>query len=245
MKQKVITIVPGAPEMAEFLAGLLVEKSGEIRTGEYLNIALSGGSTPRQIFENLAAHHRESVPWNQIRFFQVDERCVPPGHEESNFKMLRQALFSKLKIPEDQIFRIQGEKDPMEEALRYGEVIADVLPKEQRRPVFDLILLGLGADGHTASLFPGNFFTLLAEKWCETAVYPETGHQRITLTLPVINSSRSVVFLVTGKEKAEKTAEIIQETEKEIYPASLVNPVNGTLIWLLDSEAAGGLSKQI
>ncbi len=238
MAQKGIAIWSDAREIADHLADVMKETMDGKRGGEPLNIALSGGSTPKEIFDQLSWHHQKSLPWERIRFFQVDERCVPPDDPESNIKMLHAALFSRLDILPDHIFRICGEDHPESEAKRYGKILAMNLPAESEWPVFDLILLGLGEDGHTASLFPGDVKNLNSANCCEVAVHPRSGQKRITLTMPVINRAKQVVFLVTGPGKAEIVREIIQFPGKNRYPASQVRPVSGNLSWLLDSDAS-------
>jgi 6-phosphogluconolactonase len=238
MLQKEIIILPGIEEMSEYLARLIGKKTAAACDVKPLNIALSGGSTPKLIFENLVIRHKEKVKWDRIRFFQVDERCVPPDSPESNFNMIRHHLLDGLNFPEYHFFRIRGENDPQREAIRYGKIMVENLPMAGKWPVFDLVLLGLGEDGHTASLFPGNTHVLNSKNCCEVAFQPLTEQKRITLTLPVLNGASQLVFMVTGQEKAEIVAEIIQIPDKNHLPASLVNPGKGALTWLLDTDAA-------
>jgi 6-phosphogluconolactonase len=152
--------------------------------------------------------------------------------------MLRHHLFKGLEIREDHIFRMHGEDDPNTEAVRYGRVMAENLPMQGKWPVFDFVLLGLGEDGHTASIFPGDADVLNSDKLCERTVHPQTGQVRITITLQVINHAKDVVFIVTGPEKAGIVADVILNPGKMAYPASHVNPLNGTLTWLLDPHAS-------
>jgi 6-phosphogluconolactonase len=241
MSHKEIIVLPGVEEMSEYLAVQINEKLAATGDGKSLNIALSGGSTPKLIFENIVIRHKVQIKWNRIRFFQVDERCVPPDDPESNYCMILHHLLSGLNFPEDHFFRIRGENDPEEEANRYEKILVENLPVADRWPVFDMILLGLGEDGHTASLFPGNNHALDSLYCCEVAVHPQTGQKRITLTLPVLNRAKQLVFMVTGKGKAEIVSEIIQNPYKNNYPASRVNTGKGMLTWLIDTEAASGL----
>jgi 6-phosphogluconolactonase len=147
-------------------------------------------------------------------------------------------LLNVLKIPDHLVFRMMGENDPVREATRYSGVLAENLPAESGWPAFDLLLLGLGSDGHTASLFPGDNKTLESGNLCEVAIHPQTAQKRITLTLPVINHAGNILFLVTGKEKAEIISTIFRNKRHTNLPASLVQPAFGNVTWLLDQEAA-------
>jgi 6-phosphogluconolactonase len=241
MSQKEIIVLPGVEEMAEYLARLIRDKITSVEDGKPVNIALSGGSTPKLIFENIVLRHKEKVHWDRIRFFQVDERCVPPDSPESNYRMIRKHLLDGLNIPEDHFFRMRGENDPLEEAARYGKVLVENLPVADQWPVLDMILLGLGDDGHTASLFPGDKDILSSRNCCKVAVHPLSGQKRITLTLPFLNRAKQLIFVVTGQGKADIVAEIIQNPGKNRYPASQVNPRKGILTWLIDAGAASKL----
>ena len=214
-----------------------------VQSDQKTNVALSGGSTPKLIFDYLAAHFSKEINWNLVNFFWVDERCVPPSDSESNFKMTVDHLLSKLDIPEENIFRIKGEAEPLEEANRYAELLQENLELLNDVPVFDLILLGMGDDGHTASIFPHEIELWNSDKNCEVAIHPESGQKRITLTGKVINNAESVVFLVTGENKASKVREVTRKQgDYKNYPAALVNPNTPNLIWFLDQEAAKELA---
>jgi 6-phosphogluconolactonase len=238
MNQKEIIVLPGIEKLADFIVTLLSKKIAVIKDGEFLSIALSGGSTPKKIFEYISSHDTGLIRWNSIKFFWGDERCVRPEDNESNYKMARLSLFEKLNIPEKNIFRVFGEVEPGNEAIRYGKIIAENISVEKKLPRFDIMILGLGEDGHTASIFPGNTKLFHSLNYCEVATHPLSKQKRITLTGPVINNSRNIVFMVTGSDKARMVANIIQNNEEAGYPASMVKPVNGKLTWLLDAEAA-------
>jgi 6-phosphogluconolactonase len=202
-------------------------------------LALSGGSTPKTWFEVLAEDYRDTLPWEALRFYWGDERCVPPTHPDSNYGMTREHLLQKVGVAEPQVFRIRGEAPPAQEAARYGQVLRDTLPESRGWPVLDLVVLGLGEDGHTASIFPHEAHLWDAPQCCAVATHPGSGQQRITLTGGVINQATRVVFLVTGRNKAERVLEITQGLEgSEKYPASLVATGSGRLLWLLDADAA-------
>jgi len=208
-------------------------------------ISLSGGSTPRSLYNLLATNARTSLPWDRMFFFFGDERHVPPTDKESNFRMANEAMLSKLPIPEENIFRILAEMpDAAAAAEAYDQTMRKFFGLEPGQfPVFDLILLGLGPDGHTASLFPGTAALqeksrLVVANWVE-----KFNTHRITFTLPVLNAARCVAFLVSGTDKASALQSVLQsDAPGEKYPAKLVHPTNGKLIWLIDRAAASGLS---
>lgn len=213
-----------------------------IAAREKVHIALSGGSTPKVVFDELAGNFQEDIDWGGVHLYWGDERCVPPDHDDSNYKMTVEHLLSKIDIPEENIHRIYGENDPEEEARRYADLIEAQLPMEHSIPRFDLVILGMGDDGHTASIFPHEIDLWYSKRYCEVANHPDSGQQRITITGQIINNATLVAFLVTGKSKAEKVKEILgEENGAETYPASLVKPTDGKLIWFLDEEAATGL----
>lgn len=210
-------------------------KAGEI------NISLSGGSTPKVIFDYWANSCQESINWQNIRFFWGDERCVPPQDEMSNYGMTKEHLFSKIStIPQKKIFRIHGENEPMDEALFYSGVLNKLLGKQNGEVSFDILILGLGDDGHTASIFPDQIDLWNADANCIVVHHPDTKMKRISITGKVINNARNVAFLVTGKNKADKVRQIIRQRKQfsDVYPAARVNPESRNLYWFLDKDAA-------
>jgi len=236
-----IRIFENSLEMATELAGeifALAVKAKEQK--KYFNIALSGGNTPKIMFEVLASEYHHSMPWASINFFFVDERCVEPNNSESNYGMCFLSLFSKIQIPPENIHRIRGEADPELEVKRYSNEINDTIPKENGIPSFDLILLGLGEDGHTASIFPDQMSILQSDKICEPSVHPQSGQKRITLTGKVINNGKLILFMVTGSNKSRIARAVINES-KRFYPASHIKPVSGKLSWLIDRAVARSL----
>jgi 6-phosphogluconolactonase len=206
-------------------------------------VALSGGSTPKAMFSILAeAPYAASLPWRAIHVFWGDERCVPPVHTDSNFRMANESLLSKIVIPPENIHRIPAEDaDPNRAAERYSELLRGFFGQDG--PHFDLVLLGMGADGHTASLFPGTA-ALHARHQIVVANYIEKFQShRITLTAEAINRARNVIFLVAGADKALALKQVIngpRDTEK--YPSQLIEPNYGTLLWMVDEAAANLLS---
>lgn len=210
-----------------------------LKSEKKITVALSGGSTPRVFFQCLVSPpFQNKILWKKIHFFWGDERCVPPDHEDSNYRMTREMLLDHISIPAENIHRIQGEAPPATEADRYTIEISNHLEiSEKGWPVFDWIILGMGTDGHTASLFPESSVLQEQKEFCVTAEHPETGQPRISLTLPVINHARRVSFLVTGAKKAALVARIIKEEGVFDFPAARVQPA-GRLEWYLDETAA-------
>lgn len=206
------------------------------------HVALSGGSTPKIVFDVLAKEYADKIDWSKIQFYWGDERCVPPTDDDSNFKMTFEHLFSKLDVPKENIHRILGENDPKSEALRYANLLEINLDRVEGIPQFDLVILGMGDDGHTASIFPHEIELWNYDDHCVVATHPETGQKRVSINGKVINTAKEVAFLVTGKGKAEKVGEILNKQEgHEQYPAALVHPKSGKLFWFLDEEAAQNL----
>ena len=207
---------------------------------------MSGGSTPKSLYNLLATNARTALPWDRMYFFWGDERHVPPTDADSNYRMADEAMLSKVPVPAGNVFRMATENpdaaqvaDDYEKTLRkfFQLSLGDV-------PQFDLILLGLGPDGHTASLFPGTAALqeksrLVVSNWVE-----KLKTHRLSFTFPVLNAARCVAFLVSGTDKASVLKTVLEENAPgEQYPAKLVNPTTGRLIWFLDRAAASFLSK--
>jgi 6-phosphogluconolactonase len=212
-------------------------------------VALSGGSTPRRLYELLGREPlRLQVPWQQVHLLWGDERCVPPDSPESNYRMADEAFVGHVPVPSDNVLRIRGEDDPAKAAIAY-EMSLRGLGRTTGvtalgAPIIDLVLLGIGTNGHTASLFPHSSALRVVERLAVAAEVPEVGW-RITLTVPVINAARHVVFVVTGEEKAAVLARILQGPARgDELPAQLIAPRPGRLTWLLDEAAAGRLQRR-
>lgn len=237
---RLIKIFPTPFEVAEYLAIEIINHINRTTHDKYpVTIALSGGKTPGTLFSVLGSHFDSSANWSNVHFFWVDERCVPPEDPESNYGMTKETLLDKINIPSKNIHRIRGEANPPAEASRYSREIASFTRSENGFPVFDILLLGLGEDGHVASVFPGNERLFNSRNKCKVTTHPVSGRKRITLTGKVINNSGRIVFMVTGKNKAPIVNDILSAEEKPVkYPASYVNPVSGTEEWYLDREAA-------
>jgi 6-phosphogluconolactonase len=241
-----IKIFDTIDKLSHFFAEQLVSSIEKISEGSYFSIALSGGSSPKAVFSYLASNYKDKIPWGKILILWGDERCVPPESDESNYKMARESLLDQVPIPSKNIFKIMGEKEPIGESWRYSEVVRQHVLSNSVIPQFDLIMLGLGEDGHTASIYPGDINILNNEKLFDIAENPYTKQKRISATFKIINQASSIIFLVTGKSKAEMLARIIEKKEGwEKLPASMVNPVNGEIIWLLDTQSASGLNRNI
>jgi 6-phosphogluconolactonase len=227
-------------ETARAVAELILCKSKEKNKQSLpFNMAISGGNTPKLLFKILAEKYTDSIPWNLVRLFWVDERCVPPTHAESNFGMTYENLLKQVPIYDSNIFRMQGELDPETEALRYQKLLENELPMRSGFPQFDLILLGMGDDGHTASIFPDNMDLLYSDLAVSVSTHPTSGQKRITLTGQTINQANQVIFLITGESKKGILHQIFKhKPQSENYPASYVHSNNGNIEFYLDKSAA-------
>lgn len=238
--KKSVRIFKSQHEMASALANDLSKRIRASATSEtHYTIALSGGSTPELLFSYLGDEYSGIVPWEFVHFFWGDERCVPPNHPDSNYGMAKRTLFDKIIIPGSNIHRIAGENDPGVASENYSQEIKNFLSVRDNIPVFDFILLGIGEDGHTASIFPDKPEFIDSEKTCEVAVHPVSGQKRITLTGRVINNAEAVSFIAAGEKKAMVVGEILNNSAGcNRYPASHIKPVYGSLDWYLDQPAA-------
>ena len=209
------------------------------------SVALSGGSTPKALFTLLASGAVPAIPWDKICIFFGDERHVPPEHPESNYRMANEAMLSKVPLRPENVFRIHGEeKDAAAAAQAYEQTLVTFFRlKPAEFPRFDLILLGMGPDGHTASLFPGSQALqernrLVVANWVE-----KFKTDRITMTFPVINHAAFVMFMAGGPDKAQPLHEVLENDASDL-PSKKVKPVDGSLLWLVDRAAAGALSER-
>lgn len=230
-----------AAELFVWLGEQAMAASGRFR------VALSGGTTPKGLYAALASPDLcTKLAWPHLVFYFSDERCVPPDHPDSNFGMANETLFRPLKIQPEQVFRMAGEDNrPERAALQYEELLRkEFQAPAQPWPSFDLVLLGLGEDGHTASLFPGTQALDERERLVVATTAPQGVKNRITLTAPVINNARAIVFLVSGSSKANAVRLVLDDpgqSDRRI-PARLIRPETGRLIWLLDRTAASELT---
>ncbi|HEY9684617.1 MAG TPA: 6-phosphogluconolactonase [Oculatellaceae cyanobacterium] len=209
-----------------------------LETRGQFTVSLSGGSTPKVLYEYLADAYAKKMSWGSILWFLGDERCVPHTSEESNYRMIDQALFSKAPVPRSNVFATEGQDtDPKASASHYEALMRQVVPSRSNEiPCFDLILLGLGPDGHTASLFPGSA-ALKEQDRCFVANWVEKFNaHRLTTTYPVLNNARNVIFLASGKGKAQILNEVLNSPDAG-YPAQKVQPTPGRLQWFVDKAA--------
>jgi 6-phosphogluconolactonase len=206
------------------------------------SVALAGGNTPRRVYELLATEQfAKRVEWSQVALFFGDERCVPPDHPDSNYRMIFEALISKVAIPSANVHRVIGELDPVESARLYERELRTFFGG-LAWPRFDLVLLGMGEDGHTASLFPSSDALHEVSRWVVATKPNDSGHQRVTLTVPVFNHAARIIFLVTGEAKAKRLAQVLRpQPGSELLPAQVIHPAAGSLEWLVDSAAASYL----
>ena len=212
-------------------------------------IALPGGSTPRPLYNLLATKaYSQRIDWLKVHVFWGDERCVPPDSPESNYRIAREALLDVVPIPASNVHRIYGEKDPEKAATAYEKELQAFFGVNGRdgspRSGFDLILLGMGDNGHTASLFPGHSAITEKKRWVMAEYIQVVAMWRITLTPVVINAAKNAIFIVSGGEKAERLQSVIEGPfQPEVLPAQIVRPVQGRLLWLLDKAAASRLER--
>jgi 6-phosphogluconolactonase len=208
--------------------------------------ALSGGTTPRLLYELLGSpKFAGRVRWQNVHLFQVDERCVPPDNPQSNYRMIRQALLESAPLPEENFHRMAAERPDRERAARkYAIELEHVLhPAPGEWPRLDLVFLGMGPDGHTASLFPDSPALVERKAWVAPNFVAQLHSFRLTLTLPVLNAAAHVIFLVAGADKAETLRQVLEGPEGH-FPAQLIQPAHGRLSWFLDENAAAKLNKQ-
>ena len=207
--------------------------------GDSFHLALSGGTTPSLLFSLLANKYKTGLPWHKIHFWWGDERMVPPSDPESNFGVVNELLFTKIGLLAEQIHRINGELDPTDESLGYATKMKTLIPVLNGTPKFDLIMLGLGDDGHTASIFPGQMQLMESNKTTAIAIHPSSGQLRITLTGKVLNNAKKVAFLVAGASKSKIFNEIISGSENsQQFPAAHIHPA-GELHWFIDEACQG------
>lgn len=240
--QRLIVADPAAVATAAAERFLAAAEEAVQRRGRFI-VSLAGGATPRALYTRLAAAaHRDAVPWRKTIVFFGDERAVPPDHPESNYGMARQTLLEHVPIPPEQVHRILGEAaDPEHAAASYEAVLRETFPGEPA-PRFDLVLLGIGADGHTASLFPGHSALEEEKRWVVVASAPKPGPPRITLTLPALRAGRRILFLVTGEEKSAVFARAFGGVPHETpYPCELVIPTDGVREVIADRAAASAI----
>ncbi len=249
-----IKVFPGQAELNEAAARRIVELAKEnIAANGRFTLALSGGSTPQKLYTLLASEAcRDKIDWDKVHIFFGDERTVPPDHADSNYRMANEALLSKVPLRPENIHRMRGEDAPEEASKAYSAVLEKEFdleggdgPNPENFPRFDLILLGMGPDGHTASLFPGTQALQERGRPVISNFVPKLDTYRITLTAPTINQAAQVWFLVAGQDKTETLAKVVEgEYQPQTYPSQLIRPQHGQLVWMLDEAAAAKLTKK-
>lgn len=234
-----LTVFPDTESWTEGCAAFIDDLAKEsIEQSGRFTIALSGGGTPRAVYRRLAeARHVASIDWRAVRVFFSDERCVPPDDEHSNYHMAHEALFARC-APPGTVHRIHGEEEPAVAALLYEERLRREF-RTAGRPAFDLVLLGMGDNGHTASLFPGTAALRERERLAVAQYVEVMGTWRVTFTAPLINAARHVAFLVQGPGKADMLWNVLRGPyQPDVWPAQFVQPAPGRLHWLVDADAA-------
>jgi 6-phosphogluconolactonase len=247
-----ITVYSDNESLISAAADLIIasaEKAIAVR-GRF-TLALSGGNTPRPVYARLAsADYRDRIDWPRAQIFFGDERCVPPDDPQSNYLMVRTALLDQVPLPPGNIHRIRGEEAPEKAAAEYTEVLqrtfgGDAANGGPPAEGFDLILLGMGDNGHTASLFPGLAAVTETIRWVMAPYVEVAGMWRITMTPVVINAARQVVFIVSGSKKADILQRILEGPyQPVVLPSQIVNPASGELRWLVDAPAAAKLRRE-
>jgi len=208
-------------------------------------VALSGGSTPKPLYQLLATMpYASQIDWSRVHLFWGDERCVPPQHPDSNYRMTRESLLDHIPIPTENVHRIRGEDDPHQAAAAYEQTLRAFFgPEDPPRRSFDIVLLGMGPDGHTASMFPGTAASTESRRWV-MPVHVERPRDmwRVTLTTVVLNAAADVALLVAGADKAARLHEVLEERGEPRLPVQRIRPCGGgTLHWMIDKDAAAQL----
>ena len=244
--QQRVLVYPADRLVEETARRLVVITRERIAATGRCTVALSGGSTPGPVYRRLATSPlRDEVDWSCVHVFWGDERTVPPESDQSNYRLARETLLDHVPIPAGQIYRLRGEIDPETAAAEYEQTIRRVFnlaPGEL--PVFDLLLQGIGPDGHTASLFPGTVALHERERLVVANVVPQLNTMRLTLTVPVIQNAARIVVLVAGRDKAEAVRRALEgEWNPEETPSQILRQARGEVDWLLDAEAASLLRR--
>lgn len=239
MTQPEIKVLPDPAAVAVEAAERVVRAADEaIALAGRFSFVLAGGSTPKALYELLAGNaYRDRIDWANVHIYFGDERTVPPDHKDSNYRMAREAMLSKLPIPGDNVYRMRGEIDPEEAAKEYGLMLKEKFGDDEGP---DLVLLGMGDDGHTASLFPGTPALRETKHRAVANPVPQLNTTRLTMTAPFINRAREVILTVTGANKATRLVEVLEgPRDPERLPVQLIQPASGKITWLIDTAVAG------
>lgn len=240
-----IRIFKDGEDLSRAAADLFLRQAAQsIAERDRFLVALNGGNTPMRLFQLLATDYRDQVDWSRVHIFWGDERCVPPEDPGSSYGQARSVLLRPVSIPAPNIHRMRGELDPLRASEDYARVLEEFAEDGLDWPRFDLVYLGMGEDGHTASLFPGSAVDVRGPVIPVTAQYQDRPAHRVTLTPAVLNSARMLVFMATGEKKAFTLAEVLSDRYNPAqYPAQRIHPTDGELIWLVDEQAASRLPK--
>jgi len=237
-----IQVYPDQKQQTEAAIKLFINSAVKsVQQNGFFSVALSGGSTPEKLYAGLAApEYQEILPWEKIHLFFGDERLVPPDHPDSNFRMVQKALLQRVSIPRENVHRVKTELKPKLSASSYEDEMK--LFFKGCWPDFDLVLLGMGTDGHTASLFPNTTALNEEERWFVANYLPGQAAWRLTLTKNAINMARKIVVLVNGQSKADMLVKVLQNAYDPFNkPIQLIAPRDGKMVWLLDRAAASQL----
>ena len=249
-KNREIHIVENGDAVSRTAAEMMVSLALEtLKTKDFFAVALSGGSTPKNMFSMLANNKilRNRIPWDRVHFFWGDERHVPPDHTDSNYRMTKETMLSRVPVPSENVHRIRAENsDAGKVAEEYEQELRDFFKLERGQlPGFDCVFLGMGPDGHTASLFPGTRALQERERLVVSNWIDIFQSYRITITSSVLNNADMVIFLISGEDKAERLRTVLEgKKQTDLYPSQLIEPTHGKLLWLVDQAAAGQLSQK-
>jgi 6-phosphogluconolactonase len=242
-----LNVFKDSEKLSQHAAQIFVEQAAQSiqDRGRFL-AALNGGGTPIRLFQLLATNYHSKVDWNNTHIFWGDERCVPPDDPGSSYGQARNLLLSHIPIPDSNIHRVQTDLGPAEASRDYALTLSGFASPPLEFPRFDLVYLGMGEDGHTASLFPGSPVDVTESTLPVTAHYQDRPANRVTLTQLVFNQARMVVFMATGAKKAVTLAEVLSDRyNPELYPAQRIEPKDGDLIWLVDKDTASKLPRSL
>lgn len=238
-----IRIFKDLERLSRHAAEIFVEQAaGAISEHGRFLVALNGGNTPARLFQLLATDYRDQVDWSNVHVFWGDERCVPPDDPGSSYRQAKDILLNHVDIPNNNVHRVKGELGPLSASTEYSQTLKLFAEDNLEFPRFDLVYLGMGEDGHTASLFPGSPVEVTETVIPVTANYQDRPANRVTMTQLIFNQARTVAFMVTGEKKATTLAEVLGDRyNPELLPAQRIDPKDGELIWLVDEDAAGKL----
>ena len=241
-----LKVFAGIEPLSRWAAQKIIETSVEAISarGRFLFV-LNGGGTPTLLFQLLGTEYRDKMDWSKTHVFWGDERCVPPDDKESSYGQAHEILLNKISIPDSNVHRVNTDLGPDAASKDYASTLSRFAQPPLDWPRFDLVLLGMGEDGHTASLFPGSPIHVTEPVLAVTRHYQDRPANRVTMTPLVLNSARTILFMVTGENKAETLGRVLsKERDPKQLPAQRIGPKDGELIWMVDEDAAGRLPKK-